>query len=180
MAALAYAPTPHETADVSKLERAAAQFMALRAETDRLMNLELELQDRAVAAYPELPVEIRDPDRPGLMKSRPTLAYLDRTEGTALVASAEQWTEATTAVHARLGLPQVQAAWKTAMTAQEAVAARVAEMTPASVRDAALKHGVLLAAHLTEEGDVMDPDVFRHAMKRFQLDLEQLASTIDT
>ncbi len=180
MTALAFAQTPHEAASVSKLERAAAQFMALRTETDRLMNLELELQARAVAAYPELPDGVQDPDRPGQMKFRPTLAYLDRTQGTALVAAAEQWTEAATAVHDHLGLPQVQAAWKTAMTAQETFAARVAEMTPESVRDAALKHGVLLAAHLTEEGDVMDPDVFHHAMKRFQLDLEQLANMIDT
>jgi len=161
------------------MARAAAQFIALRAEAERLMVLELELQTRAFAANP-VPPEVRDPARPDWPMSRPTLAYLDRTQGTALVATAAQWREAAESVNVSMGLPQVQTAWKAAMTAQEAVAALIEEMSPASVRDAALKHGVLLAAHLTEEGDVLYPDVFRHAMKRFQLDLEQMATLIDT
>ena len=165
MAALAYAH-PAETPDAanpSKLAQEAARFVALRAETDRLMALELDLQERAVAGFPEVPKEVRD-EALAFCTGPATVAYHDRIR----------------AVDAAHGIPQVQTAWKSAMTAQEAVAARISELSPASIRDAALKHGVLLAAHLTEEGDVMDPDAFRHAMKRFQLDLERLASTIDT
>ncbi|MDI6623182.1 MAG: hypothetical protein QME55_00500 [Brevundimonas sp.] len=146
MVALAYAPTsPAPAGEVAEtdLAQAAAQFMALRAESDRLMEIELDLQSRAVSACPG---------------ARAPTADLE-------------------ALHRRLGLPEVQAAWKRAMSAQEAVAARIERLAPTSVRDAALKHGVLLASHLTEEGDVMDPEAFFRAAKRFQRDLEQLAGT---
>lgn len=162
-------------ANGSELARTVADFVALRAETDRLMALELDLVDRASALYPE---PLADHVQFGTNLSRPTRTHLDTTQGTALAPN-ERWKKIEETLDRDLGLPQVQTAWKAAMTAQDAVAVRIAEMEPKNIRDAALKHGVLLAAHLTEEGDVMDPDVFLTAMKRFQLDLEALAKSTE-
>jgi hypothetical protein len=181
MAALAYirdyAPT-----EASPLQLAAAEFIAIRAESDAQAARVMAAAEAADALYPDVPASIRNPQLPTLPLNRVQLQQMDKNaksltwpvpEGSPRIEAFEHWVAQKDAIDRSFGLPELDAAWERMKDAEDAVADRVVALKPSTVQEAAIKYGVLLAAFASRDReDITAPIVFF----QFLADLEHLAN----
>ncbi len=174
--------TSSASANDSELRRAAAEFIAFRAESDAQGARVRAAAEAASALYPDLPASIRNPQRPGQPLERIQLQQMDESakrqtwpapEGSPRVEAFDHWVAQIDAIDRSFGLLELDATWEKINDAEDAVADRVVALKPRTVQEAAIKYGVLLAAFgSSDREEITAPIVFFN----FLADLEHLAN----
>lgn len=165
----------------SELRRAAAEFVACRAQAAEILKRLETASAAADAMYPDVPELIRDPRRPGQWLDRITLQRMDdssrqltwpKPEGSPRVEAFDKWVELRDLIDASFGVPGLDEAWGKARDAEDAAADRVVAAKPKTIEEAVVKYAVLLASFASaDREDISAPIVFFNFLK----DLEQLA-----
>jgi hypothetical protein len=167
---------------VSEMMRAAAEFIALKADHAEAYARLLTTVAAAEALHPAPPAVIRDWQRPGHALSRSQLARNDanavqltwpKPTGSPRVEAFDHWSAQKAAIDSSFGIPGLEDVAESAAEAEYRAANRVAALAPTTLREAVVKYAVLLASWGDRKGDqIASAAVFFD----FLADLERLAS----